>query len=411
MAKRKKLKKNIVTEKISSANAVVEKVPSENTVAEKVPSENTVAEKVPSENTVAEKIPSKKMVPAISIIIPLYNAEKYIGECLNSILAQTFQDYEVIVVDDCSTDKSCEVVENYVPKFGGRLELIRRKQNSGLPSAPSNTGIKMSRGKYIFLMDNDDIMTNTAMEELYKIAEDFQADLVHCEKHNFLVMNENGQQEIRQVKHEAGEEITKPLLISEDISERVKAINSGRFYWPLWTDFVRRDCIAKNNIDFLSVMGQDVFFTCHLVLAAKNIVIAPNVVYFHRGLQSSLWNQSRDTEAQKILERWIPPLVQGIEYLDKLLSQQEIFQKQTELKYILYDTILNNFTHYYYAPMYSKTPAALLGEIVKEKFSQFKDKDTIIAFLFAKMNILNLNVIQLQQQLNQAQTILQTKVQ
>ena len=60
-----------------------------------------------------------KQIPAVSIIIPMYNAEKYIGECLDSILAQTFTDYEVIVVDDCSTDNSRAVVESYLPKFNG----------------------------------------------------------------------------------------------------------------------------------------------------------------------------------------------------------------------------------------------------------------------------------------------------
>ena len=55
--------------------------------------------------------------PAISVIIPLYNAERYLGECLDSILAQTFQNFELIIVDDCSTDSSCEIVESYVPKF------------------------------------------------------------------------------------------------------------------------------------------------------------------------------------------------------------------------------------------------------------------------------------------------------
>ena len=59
----------------------------------------------------------KKTIPAVSIIIPMYNAEKYIGECLDSILAQTFQDFEVIIVDDCSTDNSCAIVESYLPKF------------------------------------------------------------------------------------------------------------------------------------------------------------------------------------------------------------------------------------------------------------------------------------------------------
>ena len=61
----------------------------------------------------------KKTIPAVSIIIPMYNVEKYIGECLDSIFAQTFQDFEVIVVDDCSTDNSCAVVENYIQTQGG----------------------------------------------------------------------------------------------------------------------------------------------------------------------------------------------------------------------------------------------------------------------------------------------------
>ena len=62
---------------------------------------------------------SKKSIPAISVIIPMYNAEKYIAECLDSIFAQTFQDFEIIVVDNCSTDNSCKIVENYMKNGGG----------------------------------------------------------------------------------------------------------------------------------------------------------------------------------------------------------------------------------------------------------------------------------------------------
>ena len=60
---------------------------------------------------------TKQTIPAISVIIPMYNTEKYIGECLDSILAQTFTDYEVIVVDNCSTDNSAKIVESYAQKF------------------------------------------------------------------------------------------------------------------------------------------------------------------------------------------------------------------------------------------------------------------------------------------------------
>ena len=77
----------------------------------------------------------KFICPAVSVVVPLYNVEKYIGECLDSLLAQTFQDFEVVVVDDCSTDNNVKVVESYAPKFGGRLKLTRMKKNTGSAQA------------------------------------------------------------------------------------------------------------------------------------------------------------------------------------------------------------------------------------------------------------------------------------
>ena len=80
-------------------------------------------------------------MPAVSIIVPMYNVEKYVGEFLESILAQTFQDFEVIVVDDCSTDNSRTVVESYVEKFGGRLKLETTLTNSGHGAFPRDKGV------------------------------------------------------------------------------------------------------------------------------------------------------------------------------------------------------------------------------------------------------------------------------
>lgn len=86
---------------------------------------------------------------AVSVIIPLYNAEKYVGECLDSLLEQTFQDFEVIVVDDCSTDNSAKIVESYAPKFNGRFMFTILEKNSGSGALPRNKGLLLSRGEYI----------------------------------------------------------------------------------------------------------------------------------------------------------------------------------------------------------------------------------------------------------------------
>ena len=117
---------------------------------------------------------------AVSVIIPLYNAKKYIGECLDSLLLQTFKDFEVIVVDDCSTDNSCAIVEEYAPKFGGRLKLTKTEKNSGGGGyVPRNMGLKLARSKYIQFLDADDFLLGSALETLYNVAEEYDADVVH----------------------------------------------------------------------------------------------------------------------------------------------------------------------------------------------------------------------------------------
>ena len=133
---------------------------------------------------------TEKKIPAVSIIVPMYNVEKFIAECLDSILAQTFKDYELLVVDDCSTDKSCSIVESYIPKFEGRLNLIKSEKNSGgCPGTPRNIAIDIAHGEYIMFVDSDDVITPTALEELYPIAKNFDADLLQCEKY-FEVLGE-----------------------------------------------------------------------------------------------------------------------------------------------------------------------------------------------------------------------------
>ena len=91
--------------------------------------------------------------PLISVIVPMYNSEKYVAMCLESLLMQTLKDFEVIVVDDCSTDKSLAIVEDYVQKFEHGLKILKRAENSGYGSIPRNEGLEIARGKYILFPD------------------------------------------------------------------------------------------------------------------------------------------------------------------------------------------------------------------------------------------------------------------
>ncbi len=113
----------------------------------------------------------------ISIIIPIYNVEKYLRECLDSILAQSFQDFEIICVDDGSADSSLAILQEYKTKDDRFVILQQRHSGAG---AARNNGIKLARGEYIQLLDADDYFEQTLLEDMFAHAKQHNADLTVC---------------------------------------------------------------------------------------------------------------------------------------------------------------------------------------------------------------------------------------
>ena len=183
--------------------------------------------------------------PKISVIIPMYNAEKYIAECLESLLAQTFQDFEVIVVDDCSTDSSCAIVESYAPKFNGRLMLLQLDRNTGSGAVPRNTGLKFAHGEYVFFADADDLLTLTALEELFTLAESFKVEVVYCERYYKASADLS---EITLDSEQKRDFVARPTFESEDLSVRLKEFAMGKFLVQPWSKFVRRSILLDNEL-------------------------------------------------------------------------------------------------------------------------------------------------------------------
>ena len=114
----------------------------------------------------------------VSVIIPVYNVEKYLSACLDSVLAQTFQDYEVICVNDGSPDNSAAILSEYAQK-DNRMTIITQ-ENQGLSGA-RNTGLDHAKGEYIFFLDADDTLPPNALETMIKIALDTNVPLVASE--------------------------------------------------------------------------------------------------------------------------------------------------------------------------------------------------------------------------------------
>lgn len=130
-------------------------------------------------------------MPKISIIVPVYNTERYLSECLDSILLQTFMDYEVICINDGSTDNSAKILEKY-KKSDKRIKIITQK-NSGVVLARNNA-IKEAKGEFIYILDSDDIIEETTLEKSYKAITAGKGDIITCRVFNF---GENSGGELR----------------------------------------------------------------------------------------------------------------------------------------------------------------------------------------------------------------------
>ena len=202
-------------------------------------------------------------LPLVPVIIPMYNVEKYIADTLNSILGQTFKNFEVIVVDDCSTDNSSKIVESFIPKFDGRLKLIHMKKKAGGPSLPRNKGLEMSHGKYIYFMDNDDVIVINALEILYNIAEQTQSELLICKK--YFMSAGVGENFVKSAMLVGNVNDTTINLVPEDLLWRLQAWEKNIFEVYPWIKFVRRDFLIENEIKFFPVVQEDSYWTLELI--------------------------------------------------------------------------------------------------------------------------------------------------
>ena len=124
-------------------------------------------------------------MPKVSVIVPVYKVEKYLNRCVDSILSQTFKDFEIILVDDGSPDRCGDICEEYAKK-NNKVKVLHKK-NGGLSDA-RNAGLNMATGKYIVFVDSDDYIDSNMIDILYKRIVDTSADMAIC---NYLYVDED----------------------------------------------------------------------------------------------------------------------------------------------------------------------------------------------------------------------------
>lgn len=337
-------------------------------------------------------------IPAISVIIPTYNVERYIAQCLGSLMSQTFQDFEVIVIDDCSTDKTVKEIERMMSKFKGKLKLIKRKKNAGGPAEPRNQGINFSCGKYIFFLDGDDIIVNDAFEILYNAAENTNADVVHIEKNLLPIADDDkitSQTKFRLDTHQAPPFVDDIKLETDDIGDRIIRFCQKNFFWWACSKLFRREFLITNEIDFTNVLTtEDMIFTFKCLCLAKNYVRIPNVIYIYRKHENSITSSSISVERE--VYRYAYSVMKGIKELDRFVNR--IANDNEELKYkcTLAINLFIKVNIWCDEEIYSRVSMPMFIEMLNKSFAE-EIKDGGEVFAGYCYNFLNMNMYQLKQ--------------
>lgn len=233
----------------------------------------------------------------VSIILPVFNAERFLPQCLDSILRQTYQKWELIAVDDGSKDGSMEILKSY-EKRDNRIHIIS-KENEGV-SLARNVALEQSHGDYIYFVDSDDIVMPEALMILVKAMECSHATFV---KSDFMPIDEQGSQVF----------INKKQVLRRRYDGRV--MDSEKFYKKilmeenfLWTCLFRKDIIVKNHIQFIPhcrLMEDAVFVADYLLYSDRN-VYKDACVYGYRKYEGTVSAVNKDyTEDMMLIKKHI----------------------------------------------------------------------------------------------------------
>ena len=300
---------------------------------------------------------SKISSPKISIVIPTFNSEKYIATCLDSILQQTFQDFEIIVIDDCSTDRSSEIVESYDDP---RIKLYRQIKNSG-ESDSRNLGLKIAQGKYIYFMDHDDAILPQTLEIFYNAAEESQSEVVLMNSYFYSNDSEFTLTDEIDVYQRFFENPT-PRFLSADLSERIQQeyIEWGTYVTP-WIRIQRRDFLFENQIYFpKTTLNGDVLFHFAELCLARKIQVIDACGYIHRVHSARTMNSPFEKRLQKALTS-MPIALKFIDSIFKNPRVNSVFDPQIKIQ--LESECISRFFNEYIIK-------SLDGEIDSEKINE-----------------------------------------
>ena len=293
--------------------------------------------------------------PFFSIVIPVYNTIKELKRCVDSVVSQTFEDFELILVDDGSTDGSGELCDRLSAE-DSRIKTIHR-ENGGCSEA-RNTGVRYATGRYLLFVDSDDMWDDThALFELHKIANKNPVDVV-C--FGVAIYNEVGEL----VK------IRKPVLPEEVCKNKYKIVKhlvyTNQYFSTSYVKMLRRDFFIKSNLFFVKgLLSEDIEWSARILLYCETIAVYSSA--FYKRIQ-----RSEGSITSAIGKKNITDILGSIEKGTELVSQQECDETLRVLYY--------EYWAYQYAMLLGLVPIIRNDKEYGQIFARLKKLQYLLRF-------------------------------
>lgn len=266
--------------------------------------------------------------PAISLVMPVYNVENFLSKALTSVENQTFKDFEMIIVDDGSSDKSYEIAEEFCIK-NPNFKLIKQ-ENSG-PAAARNTGVMHCKGEYIAFMDSDDYLEKNFLEELYKLAKKTGADITCC---NFNMYFPNKKLKIYMPFNSLPGVYTKSKALR-------KLILDVSVHYFIWNKLYKRELFMERNIKFDDMYFEDISTSPRLFYFAKTVAFTSKALYNYTMRENSILHS---INAKKVND-----YIKALGIIKSFLEENNDYEKYSghvwiyaqRVKFVVYYYIIN----------------------------------------------------------------------
>jgi len=327
--------------------------------------------------------------PKISVIIPIYNCEKYIKECLSSLFEQTFKNFEIICINDGSTDNTLKILKEF-KELDDRIYVFN--QNNTGPGITRNIGMNKSKGEYLIFLDSDDIFKKTMLEELYIKIKENDSDVVVCNSQNFEIKKRR--KKFYEKNYLIKDEIIKQKTFS---SLDIKKDFFNLFIWWPWDKIFKRKYIENLGIKFQNLKStEDLFFVASAVIAAKKISYLDKILINHRiGIKNSVSN-SRE-------KSW-DNFYYALKELKKFIKEKDLYKrfKQDFINYVASFSIwqLENINGKSFCYLYKKLKSEWLNEFGVNKYEKNYFYDLKIYYKVFNILLSDLEIFKIINQIN-----------